>query len=120
VTLVDFDMLWGHRNDPGGFAEGLRAFDGFLPAIREMLGDDDILVITADHGCDPTTPGTDHSREYVPILVSGPGIEGDVDLGTRDSFSDLAATLAEGFVLDPLGGSSFFPDIWTPMREGGV
>ncbi len=113
VTLVDFDMLWGHRNNPEAFAEGLKSFDGRLAAIRGMLEDDDVLVITADHGCDPTTPSTDHSREHVPVLVSGPGVREDVDLGTRSSFSDMAATLADGFGLGPLGGSSFFREIWT-------
>ena len=112
VTLVDFDMLWGHRNNAGAFAAGLRDFDASLPAIRSKLGTGDVLVLTADHGCDPTTPGTDHSREYVPILVSGSGIRADVDLGTRASFSDLAATLAEGFGVGPLGGKSFFQEIW--------
>ncbi len=111
VTLVDFDMLWGHRNDSRAFAEGLVAFDGSLPAIRAMLGDDDVLVITADHGCDPTTPSTDHSREYVPILMSGPRIRNDVDLGTRASFADLAATLADGFGLESPGGTGFYDQV---------
>lgn len=112
ATLVDFDMLWGHRNDPAAFAAGLRAFDQTLPEIRAMMSPGDVLVLTADHGCDPTTPSTDHSREYVPILVWGHDIGGDVNIGTRASFSDLAATLAEGFGLTGVGGSSFFGEIW--------
>jgi phosphopentomutase len=112
VTLVDFDMLWGHRNDPEAFAEGLRVFDESLQAIRSKMKERDVLVLTADHGCDPTTVSTDHSREYVPVLISGPSVKRNVDLGTRGSFSDLAATLADGFGVGPLGGTSFFPEIW--------
>src|SRR5699024_3238394 len=71
VNLVDFDMLYGHRNNPQGYAEALEYFDSFLPQIKNRLHDEDLLIITADHGCDPTTPGTDHTREYIPILAYG-------------------------------------------------
>ncbi len=95
TNLADFDMLYGHRNDPQGYARALEYFDAALPRIIEALHDDDLLIITADHGCDPTTPGTDHCREYVPILVYGKNMACDAHLGTRTSLCDLAVTLAE-------------------------
>jgi phosphopentomutase len=91
TNLVDFDMKYGHRNDIKGFASALEAFDMELPKIKAALRPDDMLIITADHGCDPTTPSTDHSREYVPLLVSSGGIKGN--LGTRKTFADIAATI---------------------------
>jgi phosphopentomutase len=97
INLVDFDMLWGHRNDAQGFAAGLEDFDLRLPEVLNLLRPDDPLVITADHGCDPTTPSTDHSREYVPLLVYGKSIKEGVNLGTRKSFSDVGKTIAEIF-----------------------
>lgn len=107
ANCVDFDMLWGHRNDVKGYAHGLEAVDRFLPRILDALQEDDRLILTADHGCDPTTPSTDHSREYVPLLWHAPGRRG-VPLGTRSTFADLAATLAEGFGVGPLEeGTSF-------------
>ncbi|MCK9526351.1 MAG: phosphopentomutase [Limnochordia bacterium] len=99
ANLVDFDMIWGHRNDAEGYGRGLEQFDQRLPEVLERLGQDDLLIIVADHGCDPTFPGTDHTREYVPLLVAGPRVEG-VDLGTRRSFSDVAKTIAEFFALE--------------------
>lgn len=95
TNLVDFDMLYGHRNDVEGYAQALERFDLRIPRILERMGEEDLLIITADHGCDPTTPSTDHSREYIPILVFGKRITGGVDLGIRHSFSDIAATVAE-------------------------
>nr|HMN29161.1 phosphopentomutase [Caldilineaceae bacterium] len=95
TNLVDFDALYGHRNDVQGYANALMAFDRRLPEIMTRLGDDDILVITADHGNDPTTPGTDHTRERVPILVYGRQVPHNYNLGTRSTFADVAATVAE-------------------------
>ena len=95
TNLVDFDMLYGHRNDAEGYARALERFDCQIPRILEAMGEEDLLIITADHGCDPTTESTDHSREYIPILVFGKRINGGVNLGIRHSFSDIAATVAE-------------------------
>jgi phosphopentomutase len=93
ANLVDFDMLYGHRNNPRGYADALEAFDRRMPEITAALKDDDVLIITADHGNDPTTQSTDHSRERVPILVHGSAIRSNYDLGTRPCFADLAATI---------------------------
>lgn len=112
ANLVDFDMLWGHRNDPAGYAAGLEAFDEALGGLLPRLGADDALFLTADHGCDPTTPSTDHSREYVPLLAYRPGRTGR-PLGTRESFADLGATLADAFEVGPLAaGRSFLREAW--------
>ncbi len=113
-NLVDFDMLWGHRNDVKGFKKGLEEFDLALPGIMEALTDDDLLFITADHGNDPTTPSTDHSREYVPLLVWGKGLKEGVDLGTRKTFSDLGATIGEVFGIKTEAGESFLGSIRKP------
>jgi phosphopentomutase len=94
TNLVDFDMLYGHRNDTEGYAKALEYFDSQLPRVMEALRENDLLIITADHGCDPTTPSTDHSREYVPLLVYGKKVK-PVSLGTRESFADLGATVYE-------------------------
>lgn len=94
ANLVDFDMLYGHRNDVRGYAKALEEFDKCIPAIREAMHEDDILIITADHGCDPTTSSTDHSREYIPILVYGQSIR-PIDIGTRYSFSDIGKTICD-------------------------
>ena len=95
VNLVDFDMNFGHRRDPDGYAKALSEFDAWLPALLEKLGDEDIVMITADHGCDPRyTATTDHTREYVPLIVLGKQVK-PVNLGTRASFADIAATVAE-------------------------
>ncbi len=95
VNLVDFDMLYGHRRDVDGYAAALTEFDAFLPRLMEKLGEDDIVMITADHGCDPAyTQTTDHTREYVPLLVLGKGVK-PVNLGTRTGFCEIAATVAE-------------------------
>ncbi|HES59444.1 MAG: phosphopentomutase [Calditrichaceae bacterium] len=108
ANLVDFDMLWGHRNDPTGFYEGLKAFDQWLPLFIEKLNENDLLIITADHGNDPTTISTDHSREYVPVLAYGPGLKSDQNIGTRDTFADLQATLAEYFTVPSTGAGKSF------------
>lgn len=111
VNLVDFDMLYGHRNNPEGYAEALEYFDTFLPEMIELLGEEDIILITADHGCDPTTPGTDHTREYIPIVVYGKQLRKGVDLGIRTTFSDIAATAAEYFGYEFQTGTSFLQEI---------
>lgn len=95
TNLVDLDTLYGHRNDPEGYARALEAMDARLPEVMDALGPEDILFITGDHGCDPTTPSTDHSREYVPLLAFGRAVAKGVDLGTRETFADLGATIAE-------------------------
>lgn len=107
TNLVDFDTLYGHRNDPVGFARALEEFDAALPELMAAVAPDGALFITADHGCDPTTPSTDHSREYVPLLVWGPRLRGGVALGVRATFADVAATIAAffGFTWDV--GESF-------------
>jgi phosphopentomutase len=112
VTLVEFDMLWGHRNDCQGFQSALEAFDRRLPELLGLFGERDCLFITADHGNDPTTPSTDHSREYVPLLAAGPRIARGRDVGIRDSFSDLGASIAEALGAGPIpNGRSFFREI---------
>ena len=95
VNLVDFDMLYGHRRDIDGYANALAEFDAWLPGLLEKLGEDDIVMITADHGCDPGyTATTDHTREYVPLVIAGPKVK-PINLGTRNSFADIAATVAQ-------------------------
>jgi phosphopentomutase len=112
ANLVDFDTVYGHRNDVAGYARNLERFDRRLAAVLPRLRDDDLLVITADHGNDPATPSTDHSREYVPVLVHGPRVRRGVSLGTRATFADLGQTLAEVFGVPPLAhGTSFLREI---------
>jgi phosphopentomutase len=112
VNLVDFDMMYGHRNDVAGYAKALAYFDSQLPIILNALKNDDILLITADHGCDPSTPSTDHSREYVPMVAYGKQIKKGNNLGTRESFADIAATILEYFdVKQKVAGESFLKDI---------
>jgi phosphopentomutase len=110
VNLVDFDMVYGHRNDVEGYARAVSEFDKQLEELLVHLKADDILMITADHGCDPGSESTDHSREYVPLLVYGDHIRHGVDLGTRKSFSDIAATICEIFGVDG-PGQSFWHDV---------
>jgi phosphopentomutase len=108
ANLVDFDMLWGHRNDVSGFVSGLEEFDTWLGRYIVNLSENDILMITSDHGNDPTTPSTDHSREYVPILVYGKEVEKGINLGVRKSFADLHATIADIFKINQgPNGTSF-------------
>ncbi len=112
TNLVDFDMLYGHRNNIEGYARALEYFDSKLPEICSELKEDDILIITADHGNDPSTPSTDHSREYVPILIYGKKLKKNVNLGTRKTFSDIAATILDIFELPGLeNGTSFKNEI---------
>lgn len=118
VNLVDFDMLYGHRNNPEGYAEALEYFDSFVPDMMELMEDEDILLITADHGCDPTTPGTDHTREYIPIVVWGKHLKAGQDIGTRDTFADIAATVAEYFGFEFPAGTSFLREIEKGEYDG--
>lgn len=112
TNLVDFDMLYGHRNDVEGYANALKEFDAKIPEIIDALRDDDVLIITADHGCDPTTSSTDHSREYIPMLVYGKSIKSGINLGTRESFSDIGKTIGEMLsVQNDISGESFAKDI---------
>lgn len=112
VNLVDFDMLYGHRNDVDGYAKALTYFDEQLPRILAGLRAEDILIITADHGCDPSTPSTDHSREYIPLVIYGEKVKNGVNLGSRQSFSDIAATVLDYFDIDKrVAGTSFLKDI---------
>lgn len=109
TNLVDFDMIYGHRCDSSGFAEALQAFDRWLPQLMEQMTADDLLIITADHGCDPTTPGTDHSREYVPLLAYSPAVLSTQPLGVRDCFADVGATVCDNFSIKLETGCSFLP-----------
>jgi phosphopentomutase len=112
VNLVDFDTQYGHRNNVRGYAENLERFDLRLQRLLPRLRPSDVLVVTADHGNDPTTPSTDHAREYVPVLVTGDAVRGGVDLGTRDTFADLGQTVAGIFGVGPLAhGTSFLSEI---------
>jgi phosphopentomutase len=110
-NLVDFDMLYGHRRDTEGYARALEHFDSALPAIEASMRDDDLMIITADHGNDPTFPGSDHTREYAPLLVYGKTAKSGVDLGTRDSLADIGQTIAENFGLKLVAGKSFLAEI---------
>ena len=111
TNLVDLDMRYGHRQDPHGYAAALERIDSWIPALSETLGENDLLFITADHGTDPTRDSTDHTREHVPLLVGGRNAAG-VDLGIRGRFSDVAATVAEGFGLPRIGaGTSFWQEV---------
>ncbi len=113
VNLVDFDMVYGHRNDIAGYAKAMTEFDKRLGELLPLLGEEDLLIVTADHGCDPATASTDHSREYTPMLACGKGLKKGVDLGTRASFADIGATVLEWFGLsaDGIYGNSFLKEI---------
>jgi phosphopentomutase len=112
INLVDFDTVYGHRNDAAGYAANLERVDARLALLLPELRSDDLLIVTADHGNDPTTPSTDHSREYVPLLVAGPRVRRGVDLGTRSTFADLGQTLAELFGVPRLAhGRSFLGEL---------
>lgn len=111
TNLVDFDMLYGHRNNVVGYRQALEALDKRVPEILGAMSPEDVIVFTADHGCDPTTTSTDHSREYIPILVYGARVKAGVNLGTRTSFADIAATAAAFFGIEWNTGKSFYNDI---------
>jgi phosphopentomutase len=111
VNLVDFDMLYGHRNDVPGYARALEEVDSWLPSLEAKMGDGDLAILTADHGCDPTTPSTDHSREYVPVLTYGKGARAGVALGVRQTLSDLGQTVADNFGTRIEKGESFLAQI---------
>lgn len=114
VNLVDFDMVYGHRNDVAGYARALTEFDKWLGDFLPQLREDDLLIITADHGCDPSTPSTDHSREYTPMLAYGKHLKSKINLGTRASFADIGATVLEWFELSTkeIYGKGFLREIY--------
>ncbi|MFP3154773.1 phosphopentomutase [Lachnospiraceae bacterium ZAX-1] len=115
VNLVDFDMLYGHRNDVDGYAKAATVFDGQLASFIEGMKEDDVLIITADHGCDPGYPGTDHTRECIPMLIYGAQIQAGINLGTRKTFADIAATVLELFELHGnIKGNGYRNEIGTP------
>jgi phosphopentomutase len=111
VNLVDFDSHFGHRNDAEGYSRALEEVDAWLPSLWAALGSGDLLVLTADHGCDPTTPSTDHNREYVPLLAQGARARAGVNLGTRVSLADIGQTVAENFGVRVPAGESFLAAI---------
>ncbi|HVO76367.1 MAG TPA: phosphopentomutase, partial [Candidatus Bathyarchaeia archaeon] len=111
INLIDFDMLWGHRRDTAGYARGLERFDAWLERFMAHLVPGTLLAITSDHGCDPTMPGSDHTREYVPVLATITGVRRASDLGTRATFGDLGATIAEFLGVELDGGSSFLDSL---------
>ncbi len=114
TNLIDFDMHYGHRRDVEGYAQCLKNFDDRIPDILNALKDEDVLIITADHGNDPTAPGTDHTREYIPILVYGKTLKKGINIGTRNSFADIGATISEAFNAQKLhNGNSFWKKIKT-------
>ena len=110
-NLVDFDMLYGHRRDPEGYAAALERFDTRLPEIIDAMKPDDLLIMTADHGNDPTKEGSDHTREYAPLLVYGKSAKAGVDLGTRESLADIGQTIAENFGLKLGAGKGFLGEV---------
>ncbi len=109
TNLVDYDMLYGHRNDVDGYAKALTYFDNRLPELLAGLGEEDVLMITADHGCDPITPSTDHSREYTPFVIYGAPVKAGANFGTRESFADIAATILSYFGLTPACAGEALP-----------
>jgi phosphopentomutase len=112
ANLVDFDTMYGHRNDVAGYAANLERFDARLRDLLPRLRHDDLMVVTADHGNDPTTPSTDHSREHVPLLLTGPAVKPGVDLGTRVTFADLGQTIADNFEVGSMThGTSFLAEV---------
>ena len=117
TNLVDFDEKFGHRRNPVGYAKALKEFDDYLPTILNQLKADDVLMITADHGCDPTFPGSEHTREYVPVIAYQAGMS-NTPLGERNSFADIGQTLAQWFSLSALDyGDSFLNELKTPNKK---
>ena len=113
ANVIEFDQTWGHRNDVPGFHAGLRALDRVLPRLLDGVREEDLVIFTADHGNDPTTPSTDHSREVVPVLVAGPRVR-PVSLGRRRTFADIGQTVADFLGVPPLAaGTSFLPEVWS-------
>lgn len=113
ANVIEFDQSWGHRNDVAGFAAGLRELDRWIPRLRETFRGDDLIILTADHGNDPSTPSTDHARERVPVLVLGPQVR-PTDIGERATFADIGQTIAEFLGVPPLvAGTSFLREVWT-------
>lgn len=111
VNLIDFDMVYGHRKDAVGFGRALEEFDAWLPQLYEKMQQDDLLVVSADHGCDPTTPGADHTREYVPVLIWSKSMQAGINLGDRQSFADVGATLAAYFGVPGVEAGESFVDM---------
>ena len=112
ANVIEFDQTWGHRNDVAGFHAGLRELDQALPRLLAPVREEDLVIFTADHGNDPTTPSTDHSREVVPLLVTGPRVR-PVALGRRATFADIGQTVAEFLEVPPLSaGTSFLSEVW--------
>jgi phosphopentomutase len=111
TNLVEFDSLWGHRNDVQGYGKGLKAFDNRLKEILAEMKETDVLIINADHGCDPTFPGTDHTREYIPLIVYGKTIKNGVDLGIRRTFADIGASVIDMLELEPILVGESFKDL---------
>jgi phosphopentomutase len=113
ANLVDFDMIWGHRNDVEGYARGLEAVDARMPELLDAMEMGDLLIVTADHGCDPTTPSTDHSREYTPLIVKVKGVDSGVDLATRATFADIGETVLDFYGLGGAcgRGTSFLSEV---------
>lgn len=115
INLVDFDMVYGHRNDAVGYANALSEFDKWLGDFMKKMNDDDVLMITADHGCDPSTPSTDHSREYIPLLVYGKSVKEGVNLGTRECYADESKTILEMFGIK--GSDTAGESFWSKIEE---
>lgn len=113
VNLVDFDMKYGHRNDVDGYARAMTEFDGYLGEFLKNMREEDVLIVTADHGCDPATPSTDHSREYIPMLIYGDSIKSGVNLGVKDTFADISATVLNYLRVDKenTSGTSFLSEV---------
>jgi phosphopentomutase len=113
ANVIEFDQTWGHRNDVQGFRSGLEALDRCVPRLLSGVREEDLVIFTADHGNDPTTPSTDHSREVVPLLVFGPHVRA-VDLGRRPTFADIGQTVADFLGVPALpAGTSFLPEVWS-------